>query len=299
MLFLVLSVSIKEHLSLIALMFGLYSLFSKKSLKWILTPISLGIIWGIFSLAIISHFQKVYQSHPDAAWFLPFLKTRFLSQEGNALSSIISGLSHSNMSSWYNLKFLFLLFLPLGIIVPLLSPVSLLGLPELIINLISDRPAMLSPLRHYNIIVCCFLLIGTIEGVKRISDFKWIKNLKIETNLLRILLSVFIFSSALIHSYLWLGLTEYPGDTAYIKNVKSAISLIPEDAFITVPGNIAVHISNRERYSLIGEEKYGDYILIDKNTSYLLQRKGIIDNYTQIFNRAGVAVLKHPSNDID
>ena len=291
MVFLVLSVSIKEHLASIALIFGLYSLFRRRSLRWILTPLLLGVGWGIFSLAIIAHFQEVYQAHPDSAWFLPFLKERFLSGEGSAFSSVISGLSYSNMSSWHNLRSVFLLLFPLGIITPLLSPVCLLGLPELIINLISDRPAMLSPLRHYNIIVSCFLLVGAIEGVKRLSDFKGLRSLKIRTSTLKLLLSVFILASTIIHSYLWLGLTEYPRNTAYIKGVKAAIALIPGEAFVTAPESMAVHVSSRESYSLLGSGKYGDYILINKDSRHLLKEREIINNYTQIFKRGGVWLL--------
>lgn len=290
-LFLILSLSIKEHLSLVALMFGLYSLFCKESPRWILTPMLLGIAWSIFSLTIILHFQEIYQTQPYAAWFLTFLKARFLSQKGDILNSVISGLSYANIGNWHNLKSVFLLLSPLGIIAPLLSPVSFLGLPELIINLISDRPAMLSPLRHYNVIVSIFLLIGAFEGVKKLSDFRWVKNLKIETHGLRLLASVFILASTLIHSYLWLDSAEYSKDAAYIETVDSAISLIPKDAFVTVPADMAVHISNRERYSLIGEGEYGDYIVIDKNSSHLFKRKEIIDNYTEIFNKAGISVF--------
>ncbi len=292
MVFLILSLSIKEHLSLIAIMFGVYSLLCKKSPKWILLPILLGIVWFIFSIGIILHFQKVYQPHPDAAWPLVFLKTRFLSQKGSILNSILSGISYSNISNWHNLKSVFLLFFPLGIIAPLLSPVSLLGLPELIINLLSDRPAVLSPLRHYNIVVSCFLLIGTLEGVKRISHFKWVKNLKMKVGTFRFLLSLFILSSTLSHSYIWLGQTKYSKDMTYIKTVKEAIALIPKDAFITVPRDIAVHISSREKYSLIGEREYGDYILVDKHTSPFLLEEDIINNYTQIFNKEGILIFK-------
>lgn len=295
MIFLILAVSIKEHFSMLALLFGIYALFSKKRLKWVLSPALLGIFWGIFSLWIIQHFQKIYQSHTDSAWFILNLSQRFLSQDGNFLSSLISGFSCSNISNWYSLRQVFLLISPLGIILPLISPVSLLGLPELTLNLLSDRPGMLSPVWHYNIIVSCFILIGTLEGVKKISHFKWVKNLNLETPTFRLLLSVFILACTLTHSYTWLRITKYERDTTYINTVKQAISIVPKHAFITVPQDIAVHISNREQYSLIESGKYGDYILVDNDTWPLLQEKEIreiIENYTQIFHKNNIVVYK-------
>jgi uncharacterized membrane protein len=267
-------------------MFGLLAIFNKKSAKWIFTPILLGSSWLIFSLAIISYFQRMFHSSPDSAWFLIYSKN-ILSQKANILSSINNLVATSNIGRG-RLNLIFPIFSSLGIIPALLSTASLLGLPEFLLNILSDRPALLSPLRHYNVLVACFLLIGTIQGVKRISNFKWRLNLK--SNAVALLLSIFILSSTLIHLYLWVELIKYPKNNSS-KVIKDALSIIPVDAFVTAPANLAIQISNRKQYSIIQEGEYGDYILIDKNTPSVILRN-ISNKYMPIFNKEGIIVFK-------
>jgi len=294
MIFLILSLSIKEHVSLLGLMFGFCALFSKKSLKWALGPMVLGIIWAILSLEIILYFQKLYHVPPQTAWLLANLKNRFLWQKGNPFTVMLSGISSANISHWYSLKYIFQLLSPLGIIPPLLSPISLLGLPEFVINLLGDsgHSAILSPIWHYNVLVSCFLLIGTLDGIKRLCNFKCVKKLGVNFNTLTSLISIIILSSTLMQSYLWLGITKHSKDTTYIIAVKEALRLLPKEAFVSVPMNIAVYASGRKHYSIIGDGRYGDYILLDKNTAPLLFKKDIINNYICIFNEKGIRILK-------
>jgi uncharacterized membrane protein len=285
MLFLIISVCVKEHLSLVALMFGVFSLFNKKGLKWILAPSLLGIFWAIFSLLIILRCQKVYQSPVYSSWFWLYLKSTFSDHHGNALTSLVALVSSSNIGSWYRLKSIFLLFTPLGVIPPLLSPIGLLGLPEFLIAILSDRPALLDPLRHYCVVASCFLSIAAIDGIKRISRFK-------------LLISVFILAATLMHSYLWIPCTQYTKNKNYIETVNEALSIIPKNAFVTAPANIAVQISNREKYSLVGEGGYGDYIILDKNNLSLISDTSTSSNYNQIFNKEGIVVLKKSPKEL-
>jgi uncharacterized membrane protein len=298
MIFLLLSLSIKEHISLLALMFGFYALFTKKSLKWILGPMVLGIAWAILSLKIIFYFQKLYHMSLQTAWFIASLKNRFLQQNGNLFTTMLSGLWSANISQLYSLRYIFLLLSPLGIILPLLSPISLLGLPEFAINLLGNagNSAILSPIWHYNIVVSCFLLIATCGGIKRIYNFKYVKKLRISFNTFTASLSVIILSATLMQSYLWLGLTKYSKDTRYNTAVKRAIRLFPKEAFVSVPRNIAVHISARKDYSLVEEGPYGDYVLVDKNTLSFLSKKDIMKNYSCIFNENDILIFKRNTN---
>jgi uncharacterized membrane protein len=283
LIFLLISISIKEHVSLLAITFGVFAIFKKKSFKWIFTPLFLGIAWAIISVLIIWHFQKIYDSHPDAGWFLIYLKR-------NSLAYIVL---HSNISSWYKINCLSCMFFSLGVIPPLLSPVTVLGLPELFINLLSDRPAILCPPWHYNIIVSCFLLVATLYGLKKISNSKWIRYLKINNRQVVVLLSIFILSSTLIYSYLWLELLKYPKDYTYVNTLKKALSMLPENEFVTAPRNAAIHISSREKYSLLGEGKLGDYILTDQQSQSLLSDE-VLKDYIRIFDKDGIKVFRKP-----
>lgn len=291
-IFLILTFSIKEHLALLAIMFGLFSMLLKRSARWIFVPIVLGVFWVSFSLWVILSFQKIFHPHPDAVWFLTNLKIRSLWPNTNLFASLSSIIASSNISSWYKFKNVIPLFSSLGIIPPVLSLVSILGLPEFLINILSDRSVVFTVPWHYNIAISCFFLIGTLEGIKKISHFKWIDNLGLKANVAMWLVSVFILSFTLIHSYLWLWLTKYPKDQTYIKIRNEALSLIPKDASVAVTRNMAVHISNRKKYSLINEHKLQDYILLDQTVDVSPLGQDMNNKYIQIFNKSNVIVFK-------
>jgi hypothetical protein len=272
-------------------MFGIFAFFQKKSKRWILFPILFGSAWAIFSLLIIRHFQSLYRPHPDATWFLANLKTRLLSRNGAI--SLFALLSSSNLSALYKLKPVFLLFSPLGIIFPLTSCIALLGMPEFLINLLADRQVLFHLPLHYNITVSCFLLIATVQGVKKISGWKIFQGLGITRNTVALLLSVFILSATLMHSYSWLKLTGFKTDQAYNQAVNAALRLVPKDAYISVPKNIAIHISGRAKYSLIEEKKYGDFVLLDSHRPDDIAEKETLNKYYEcMFTKGKIHLFK-------
>jgi uncharacterized membrane protein len=286
--FLILSLSIKEQVALIAMAFGLYALLNRRESKWVAVPILLGIAWGVFSLIVLSFAGKIYHPHPDANWYLSTLRLRFFGDGTHILKSFLAGLASSNLKNIYILKEAIKFFLlPLGLIPALLSPIVILGLPELILNLIYDRPAMLSPIYHYNILVSSFLVIGAATGIRRISDLKYMKKIGIDNQVSRIWIAVFMFCCTLIFSQRWFNRASYNKNLTYVKTIKEALSYIPKDASISVPFHLAVQVSSREKYSLTMEGK-PDYILIDKDTSLNYTDMG----YKNIFDKDGVMVFK-------
>ncbi|MDD4938704.1 MAG: DUF2079 domain-containing protein [Candidatus Omnitrophica bacterium] len=279
--FLLLFLSIKEHVSLVAITLGIYALFSKKNAKMIIAPMLLGAAWLFISLFIIGYFQKIYAPSTEAAWFIAYLKK-------SPLSYIFA---HSNISSFFRFSLLFPMFLSLGAVFPLLSPVSLLGSPEMLINLLSDRPAMLAAPWHYNVVFSCFLVIGALYGIKRTADARWIKYLCINSGKAKSLLCAFVFSSVLIHSHLWTGQLGYNRDLPHVTAAKEALSLLPKKAFVTVPRDLAVHVSDRKRYSLIKEGELGEYVLTDQKSRASLDENALKD-YTLIFRKNGIQIHK-------
>lgn len=290
-IFLILTLTFKEHLALIAIMFGIYSAFLRRSLRWVIIPIILGVVWIIASLKIISYFHQTYNSVNDASWFLVSMKNKFLTSE-NLWQSITSIISSSNIGQGQGLKLIFLFLLPLGLVPPLLSGVCILGFPELGLNLLSDRQAMLQPGWHYNVTVSCFLLIGALEGIKKISESKLLNELKLDNSTLRLLITTTILSLTLIYSYTWLNLTNCRKSKQYIQAVSQAIRIIPQDASVTVPRNLAVKVSNRINYSILEHKKYGEYVILDNNSAGLIEDKKILENYESVFDKEGIAVFK-------
>lgn len=292
--FLLVTISIKESLAPIAVMFGCYAFLKKRSLAWIIYPILIGIAWTVLSIALINHFQNLYQPHSDSAWFFVYLKNAFLTKNQNGPLPLISYLLfNSNMLHWEALKSMFVLILPLGIVLPLLSSVSLLGFPELILNLLSSNRRIFSPIWHYNIALSCFILIGAVEGIRKISAFAYNKGfLQISEQKLQSLLCISILSCTLIYSHVWIGLGIYTKDAERINTVKEALSLVPSYASISAPADIAAIVSGREKYSILGSDSEEDYILIDNQAMEKDLKTNIDSDYNEIFRRGHIILYE-------
>jgi len=291
LLFLLISLSIKEQVLIIPIMIGVYAFFEKRKALWVVTPIIIGIVWGLFSIMIILYFNQLYPTAPKSTWLITDLGSRFFQSQNNLLDSLMTGVQTSNLSKGLMLQSALKdLSGPVGIIVPFFSFTSLLGLPELILTLLSDRISMLGPNWHYNVIFICFFLVGTVEGLKKISSFSIFKKLHIDQNIIIFLLSILLLSSTVIHYDTWIDITKYSKYTQRSIALKTALTLIPSDASVTASRSVVVYVSSREHFSLLEQQSYLDYILIDNSNTILDPQ--IIENYTTIFHQNNFKVLK-------
>jgi len=292
MIFLCICLSIKEHLAMIAVMFGIYALFEQKKRKWILIPVLLGILWGLFSIGILHHFNQIYSSGPKSSWLITDLINRFFLSESNLFDSLRHGIQTSNIRHGILFRSAVIdLLSPVGFILPFLSTISLLSLPELILNLLSDRIALLGPTRHYNIIVVCFFLIAMVEGLKKISLMPFVKNLKMDRNILILLLSLVLLSSNILRYDSWIHLTTFTKDQERSQTLRKAIHAVPQEASVSVPKYLAVHVSSRRHYALLKDKKYLDYVIFDK-TILSDDSPLFFKNYVPIFDQNNIMVIK-------
>jgi len=293
-IFLLITVSIKETLAFLAVMFGCYAFLKKRGIVWIAYPILIGITWFIASMGIINYFQELYQPHSDSAWYFVYLKKIFLIENnGGPLTPIAQLLLNSNIAHWHILKPILLFFFSLGLLPALLGSATILGLPELMINLLACNSNMFSPIWHYNTTLSCFILIGTIQGIKKISYFASNKKyLQLTEHKLQLLLSIFILSCTIVQSYTWLEHGKCKRDTAYIKEVKEALSFVPLNASISVPVRIAIIVSSREKYSIAGTDSGEDYVLIDSLDTEKKLKTNIDFNYNEIYRKESIILYK-------
>jgi uncharacterized membrane protein len=280
LVFLLLSLTIKEHIALISIAFGLLAVWEKRSVRWVLLPLALGAAWAIASFFVIAHFRGLFPSHPQGAWLMENIRMRLTKHPACPLTRACSLLAGSNIAHWYVLRYASLLITPLGIIMPFLSNAIILALPELALNFLSDRPGMFIIPYHYNILAACFLLIAAAGGIKKIA----------RNDVAAALCSIFIAALVVVHAYSWVWLIGKGKDGSYIRAIHEAISLLPPDAFVTASRNVAVHISARSRYNLVEDNRFGTYILIDQ--SFKEHRPQIPPDYRTIFSKNSILLLK-------
>ena len=284
LLFLLLCLSIKEHLSLLAIAYGFYAALKGKERKWVFLPILVGVAWGIFSLWVIGHYQQIYVTDPHPAWFIENLKMRFLD------AGLLEGLKTSNLGSLHQFLFTYQLISPLAILFPFFSSLFFLALPELTINLLSDR-LIFFPIWHYNILVSCFLFLGTLEAIRKISAFKIFERISVSTVIREKLLSWLVFFCVLSHYFLWIDLTVVREKGKYKKAVEEAVALLPKKASVSASGQIAPFVSSRKEYFLISDRRTGEYILINDEDLNLADGK-IKSGYLKIFDKRGIKLFR-------
>ena len=295
--FLLLSLSITEHMALIAITYGLYALYLKKEKRWVITPILLGIVWGIFSIWIIYYFQKIYHTDPYPAWLIDNIKRRFLRAHSAVWSNLLWGIKTSNFGHWGNFCTIYPLLSPVMILLPFFSLIALLGMPELLINLLASLP-LTYPTWHYTIVAACFLLIACADSIKKISCSAFSLKLQLPPYKIQELLSWLLCVCILSHFFLWWDYTTIKKDPRYVKTMNAAIELVPKEASVSLTKHLVAYVSNRKDYFLCEEARKGEYIVLDKNETMNDCFKDISQagRYIQISSQDGIKVYKSLSS---
>jgi uncharacterized membrane protein len=292
LLFLILSLSFKEHMSLLAVMYGLYALYLKRSWRWVLVPIVMGVAWGVFSIWLTGYFQTIYHVDPLPTWMFNDLKDRFFPPGAALGPGFWFGFKTSNFSNIQSLELLYSLFAPL-LLAPFFSPVWLLGIPELLINNLSSR-LMMYPTWHYCVLTSCFLLAACVEGVKKVSASGWMRKFGLPVHKIQELLAWLICLCVAGHCFLWAGFLPIKQDRRYVQTRNEAVRIIPVGASVSVVKNLAAFVSCRRDYFLPEDSRKGEYILLDQEWKF---EKFFSDprqalNYVRIFGQDGVEVYK-------
>ena len=296
--FLLLALMTKEHVASAAVMLGILSLIQRRPLRWAAGPIALGIAWGAFSIILIRFFQNAY--HFDAPWLFLSLREKVSLLAGGDIAGFIKSFSSSNIANPRTLLPLAGLFGPLAIAPAFFSPAIIIGLPEFFLNLVADRPDVLSAARHYNIIVSCFLFIATLEGARSLVRLSWFKKKKIPEEAAAALLSVVILVSTLLSAPGWIWLARVTDNAQETATLKEALRLLPPDASVCVPKKAVVHVSGRKDYFFAGQTRYiknarrqaPDYIVAFRTQLKNSEEYTAAAAYRNIFEKENLLVLK-------
>ena len=291
LIFLLLSLSIKEHISLIAIMYGLYAFYLKRERPWVAAPILLGIFWGFLSVGIIYYFQEIYKVDPYPAWLIDNIKGRFMRPDAPFLANVLWGLKTSSLGHWDSFYFVYLLLSAAGLILPVFSPIALLGAPELMINLLASVQ-LIYPTWHYNIITACFLLIACAEAVKKLSSKAVLQRWGVPSHKIQELLSWLLCICVASHFFLWWDHTNIKKIPRYVETMNTAIRLIPKEASVSAPKHLVAYVSSRKDYFLLEDNRKGEYIVVDQDQDISGSFKDVrqSDQYVEIYHKDGVRV---------
>ena len=322
LILLILSLMTKGNISLIIIMFGLYALIKKKDSKWILLPLSFGIVWYVLSIWVA--YPAI--GSPNRS---PFHGLLFGSPSGILRNFILSpGKILNFMFSYEHLLFLAKVFKPI-LFLSFFSLEWLISLPTYLqILLITELPGnnwsySLSP-------AIPFIFLGLIFSLQYIKRLIWSSaNLRneIKTALMNCLV-ICVMGSSILSNFgsnmigflndhkivdrrfesidniydMRLYLSDTDDEIAW-----DLINRIPKDAPVSASGDLLVPLSHRPKLLEFsfdsvadggGQDYYDvDYILIHKKSvqhgggQYAPLRKKHLDKIVELIDKYVFTVI--------
>jgi uncharacterized membrane protein len=316
--FAVLASFCKEEISLIVAMMGLYMLVVERRARWGVPVFATGV--GYFLLVML----VVIPAFNDGG--ASELVSERYGMVGGSIGGVITTVLTDPLAvlghAFTTDKLLYLSHLAgLGGVLGLLSPATLLiPLPEIAINLLSDRPQMTNIHYHYSAPVIPFMYLGCAAGLAAIVRF--FSKRSVSDELLRLAPVMFCGWVLLMNAYMALGYGPLPFAEIYrsnpvamqslpperVENIDEAISLVPEDAKVSASNWIAPHLAHRTHLYLFPTIKDADYVVVDlARASYFTDVKrdkaqrvleeDLINNpdYEPVFYESNVAVFRRVS----
>jgi len=251
LLFAVLAALTKEQVWMVTALLGLYAFIKKDtpSIRSILIKRTFGLTIFIVSIAIF--YYLIWHAIPNALGSEHFALS-YYSDFGDSPTNIIKSVfasPHKLLSTIFQkdqLHYLSQLFLPLGFL-SLLSPFLLIfALPDLVINLLSNKPQLHQIYYQYSATITPFIFIAAIFGIKNLIT--WFPRLYTFSTL-------YILLSTFYCAYLFgpLPFAKNPNIDMFTKpqknknTIEKFISTISPEYSVAATNNIGAHLSHRQK----------------------------------------------------
>ncbi|OGH12017.1 MAG: hypothetical protein A2857_03690 [Candidatus Levybacteria bacterium RIFCSPHIGHO2_01_FULL_36_15] len=296
----ILSVLTKENIYLVASLYGIYIIFSKKKKAGIFLT-ALSVLVFTFLVTKLIPQARGGSDHFALSYFGEFGSTPFEILKNIFLEPLKTiGVIATNE----NINYIINLFIPVGFL-SVFSPLYIVfSSPDLLLNILSNNQNLKSNNFHYAAAIIPFIFISAIYGAKKILSLK----LKImsKKTLFYFLLIMAIFST---WQYGVLPGSKNPALEIYTRRqsdrdiIEQFLHKIPSNLSIAATNNLGAHLSHREKiYTIpIGIDQ-ADVILFLLNDEFaqpsLDEQKRMVENmknnsnYVQVFNKGEFKVFE-------
>ncbi len=317
LLFVLLSLFVKEEVAFIMLFWGVYLLFIKRDRMLGAATVVFGLIWYIVCFKIIF---PIYAGGGGFGYWGQYNQTQGVGIIGLSKFVILQPLDFLKtlVTPSFKIDTFFQSFGSFGFLLFLFPQSFIIVLPSLLEKLLSNNIAAMNG-THYSAALTGVTLVATIETLSSISKNKYLLKYVVNIN---IFLGILIFYMALffnmLYGYYAFSLMPTVHRTGYVVGnavidpseenltlLSHIIDTIPEQASIAAQDQIIPHI--HKHFTLIRDipnnNENSDYVLVDtqlpppvlKDTRLLNQYlEGLDKNkkYQLIFNNLGIALFK-------
>lgn len=244
LVFLVLLIICRLEAALFASCFGLYALLTRRSRRYVVVPLVLGL--GYFFVGNFLFVPLVNQGQPVSyvyEYFAPLGNTM-----GQVLKTAITRPLYTLETTWTTGKalYLVLLVLPLGGL-SLLAPRELVFmLPVLGLNLLATKPELSNVRYWYSALLVGPLIVAAIVGWRRLQE--WAPRAARQPWLIAAPVFACLVLAQLVTPNPVLSLVRHHEPPARRAVANSIVTQIPPEARVAASGRIAPHLLRRYLY---------------------------------------------------
>ncbi|MEJ2209198.1 MAG: DUF2079 domain-containing protein, partial [Anaerolineae bacterium] len=260
--------AVKEEMSLLTLMLGLWLLLARREWKQGAGLAAASLAWfGLATFVIVPHYAPLKYGVEESVYFQRY------GELGDSPWEVARSLVTRPALVWRiatepaRLNYLLGLLLSAGLILPLLAPeVLLLSLPSLAANLLSSYEAMYSGVYHYSAPVVPFVMAAAAVGLGRLG--RWVKGGRQRSLALMGVAGLFLAGSLAYH--LQRGYTPlarlffWPEVTDHNRLLEQRFApQIPADAVLSTTAPLFPHLDHRERIHQFPRVEDANWVLLD------------------------------------
>ena len=153
------------------------------------------------------------------------------------------------------------------LLLPLISPISMVAIPTLLERLWSSNPALWSASFHYSLVIAPVLTFAAIDGLARLQRLPI--PLPRRRGMVGLGMALAVLAAGLILSF---GVVRPLDELAtYISGsqaatIQSCLDVIPPDASVSASNKLLPHLSHRREIYLLTLKSDADYVAIDLST---------------------------------
>lgn len=235
LIFLVITVSVREDFIPAAFVFALLALIKRRPRKWALAPLSLGLVWGaavliIFKIVVVHNMFNLYYGHlgptMTAAIGTIFIHPVYVLEEIKKIQT----------------SYLYNLFAPEGLLLPFTGLASLFALPNIAINVLrgSDVSGVAGGISHYSVLIVSAFWV-TLAGFIAYLQKKLPGREQVAAVSASLIIAILVAATA----HIWIK-TLPEGPPADAAALSRALAMVPPDvSFASNDGRALSHVSVR------------------------------------------------------
>src|SRR2546426_4520969 len=148
------------------------------------------------------------------------------------------------------------------LLLPLISPISIVAIPTLLERLWSSNPALWSASFHYSLVIAPVLAFATIDTLARVRRLlpERLRQIAVGTISIGVLVAGLVLTVGIVRPLDELGTYTWGGQAA---EIQSCLDVIPPTASVSASDALLPHLSHRREIYLLSMKADAEYIAID------------------------------------